>query len=450
MVAQGVQVATQRRGGYYLSLAAFLASVALLLFTIVDIRRAFLFPTVDYLRVGAPSTILSLDVRHAPLLVLGVLGAWLAYRSMVRLERRLKGDGPNLRTLARLLAVGIGVLLVADLFIYRGVPASRIAEAGKLAVGQAIPPDLFQGWLSPLGQGLNYLALVWHATVLGVLLGALFLCVGQEFLKPLLGGKGFKAHVAGAVLAVPQPFCSCCAAPVGAALYRGGAALGPTLAFVVSSPMLNPTALILATLLLPGEYALLRIAGGLAVGVLLTYVVSLVASRWVMNPLVVVSRPNRLVDASTRLLEGYARLFRFGDDLGRIVDSPADLVSSWLSLAWRLARVVVPVLLVSSVVTAAVVMALPSPGADLLGVIAAAAFGTLLMVPTWTEIPIAAGLIKEGLSGPAAALLLTLPAVSVPGLAIVAGAIRSLRVALLLGLSVFVVGVGVGALFLGL
>ncbi|MSQ40450.1 MAG: permease [Dehalococcoidia bacterium] len=448
MVAQGGQAATQRRGGYYLSLAAFAASVALLLFTVVDIRRAFLFPAADYFRVGSPSTILSLDARHVPLLALGILGAWLAYGFMVRLERRLKGPESNLSTLARLLAVVIGVLLVADLFIYRGVPAARIAETGKLAVGQAIPPYAFQGWLLPLGQGLNYMALVWHATALGILLGALFLCVGQEFLTRLLGGKGFKAHVAGVVLAVPQPFCSCCAAPVGAALYRGGASLGPTLAFVVSSPMLNPTALILATLLLPGEYALLRIAGGLAVGVLLTYVVSLVASRWVTIPLVE-TRPNRLAKASTRLLEGYARLFRFGDDLGRVVDSPANLVSSWLSMAWKLARVVVPVLLVSSVVTAAIVMALPLPSGNLLGVIAAAAFGTLLMVPTWTEIPIAAGLIKEGLSGPAAALLLTLPAVSVPGLAIVAGAVRSLRVALLLGLSIFVAGVGAGVLFLG-
>lgn len=448
MVAHLEQASTLGRWRYYLSLAAFLAAMALLLLTIVDVRRAFLFPQADYFKVGAPSPILYLDVRHIPLVVLGILGVWLAYGSMGRLERQLKGHGTSLRALARLLALGILALLVADLFIYRGVPASRIAAAGKMGVGQAIPPDAFQGWLAPLGQGINYLALVWHATVLGILIGALFLCVAHEFLKALLGGRGFKAHVAGAVLAIPQPFCSCCAAPIGAALYRGGTALGPTLAFVVSSPMLNPTTLILATVLLPGEFALLRIAGGLAVGILLTYGVSLVASRLVgVAPLS--PKPNQFLELSARLLGSYTQLFRFGDTLvGRSVETPTALISSWLSLAWKLGRVVVPVLFVGSVVTAAIVRALPSPGSGLTGVIAASAFGTLLMIPTWTEIPIAAGLIREGLSGPAAALLLTLPAVSLPCLLIVGGTVRSLRVALILGLSVFLAGLGAGALFL--
>lgn len=442
---QGLAAGPRR---YYLTLAAFFASVALLLLTVVEMRRAFLFPLADYLRVGSPSPILYFEPRHIPLLVLGGLGVWLAYGSMLRLEGRLKGNGPNLKALANPLAIAMLVLLVVDLFIYRGVPASRIAAAGKMGVGQAIPLAAFPGWLEPLAQGINYLALVWHATVLGILIGALFLSVAAGFLRPLLGGRGFKAHLAGAALAVPQPFCSCCAAPIGASLYQGGAALGPTLAFVVSSPMLNPTTLILATVLLPGEFALLRIAGGLVVGIFLTYIVSLAASRWA-SPRPLESRPNRWIGLSARVVSSYSQLFRFGDALhGRAIDSPGTLIATWMALAWALARVVVPVLFLGSVVTAAVVMALPSPGGDLAGVIVAAAVGTMLMVPTWTEIPIAAALIAKGLGGPAAALLLTLPPVSVPCLLIVAGAVGSLRVALLLGLLVFLVGFGAGAVFL--
>lgn len=436
----------QRR--YYLSLGGFLASLAILLFTVVEMRRAILFPLSDYLKVGAPSAILYLDPRHIPLLVLGGLGVWLAYRSFARMEGRLKGYGLDLKALANLLAIAIMALLVVDLLTYRGVPASRIAAAGKMGVGQAIPVKAFPVWLAPLAQGIDYMALVWHATTLGILIGALFLSAMPPSLKSLLSGRGFKAHLAGTALAIPHPFCSCCSAPIGAALYRGGTALGPTLAFVVSSPMLNPTSLILAATLLPGDFALLRIAGGLAVGLFLTYAVALAASQWVSvappEP-----RPNRLAELATSAAGRYSQLFRFEDFLNRsAVDSPAALISTWLALAWRLARVVVPVLFVGAVVTAAIVKVLPSPSGDLPGIVAAAAFGTLLMVPTWTEIPVAAGLIREGLSGPAAALLLTLPAVSIPCLLIVWGAIRSLRVVLLLGALVFLVGVLAGAIYL--
>ncbi|MBF8268205.1 MAG: hypothetical protein HW388_1713 [Dehalococcoidia bacterium] len=434
-------------GRYYLSLAAFLAATALLLFTVVEMRRAFLFPLADYFKVGSPSAILYLNQGHIPLLVVAVLGLGLGYRAMAGIEKRLEA-GMNLKAPTNLLAIALAAFLVADLFIYRGVPASRIADAGKIGVGRALDLSRFPGWLEPLGQGINYMALVWHATVLGILIGALLLAVVGGFLKPMLGRKGFKAHVAGAVLAIPQPFCSCCAAPVGAALYQGGAALGPTLAFVVSSPMLNPTSLILATALLPGEFAVLRILGGLVVGVFLTYVVSLAASRWASQE-TAMTRPNRWVEMSARVVSSYSQLFRFGDTLaGRPSETATALISSWLSLAWRLGRVVVPVLFVGSVVTAAVVEAMPSPSDNMVGVLAASAFGTLLMVPTWTELAIAGGLIREGLPGPAAALLLTLPAVSIPCLLIVGGAVRSFRVVLLLGLLVFLVGLGVGALFL--
>ncbi len=53
---------------YYISTAAFLVSLGLLLLTVVDIRRGFLFS--DYFKVGAPSTLLNLDPYH-PALTIG-------------------------------------------------------------------------------------------------------------------------------------------------------------------------------------------------------------------------------------------------------------------------------------------------------------------------------------------------------------------------------------------
>ena len=276
------------------------------------------------------------------------------------------------------------------------------------------------------------------------LIGALFLTLVVGLLKSWVGGSGFRSHLAGAFLALGHPFCSCCAAPVGATLYRGGASLGPTLAFVVSSPMLNLSSLVLAVSLLPLDFAVLRIGGGLVVGVLVTYLVSVVASGWAEKA-PRVSPPNKLEELSSRTLDAFSRWFQFETFLGgRSPDSPSALIATWLDMAWRLGRVVAPVLFVGSVVTAAVVMVIPSPTNDFVGIVAAAAFGTLLMAPTWTELPIALGLISQGLAGPAAALLLTLPAVSIPCLVIVGGATANWRAALLLGVLVFGVGTLVG------
>ena len=154
---------------YYADLVALAASIGLLLFTVVEMRRAFLFPLSDYLKIGVPSAILYLDLRHLPLLVVGILGVWLSYRHLAQKERDLVGRGIDLSRLTRLFGVGLLALFIVDLFIYRGVPASRTAAAGKIGVGRAIPLELFEGWLRPLGEGVNYLALVWHATVLGIL-----------------------------------------------------------------------------------------------------------------------------------------------------------------------------------------------------------------------------------------------------------------------------------------
>ncbi len=429
-------------------MAAFLAFFSLLLLTVVEMRRAFLFPLESYIKVGSPSPVLYLHPLHLPLLLAGALGVWLTYRFMVKIERELKEKGVELKAKSTILAIGIMVLLIVDLFIYRGVPASRIALAGKLGIGYAFALASLPGWLRPFGEGINYLGLVWHATIIGILLGALFFLLLPILLRPLLGSKGFISHMAGVALAIPQPFCSCCAAPIGATLYRGGASLGPTLAFVVSSPMLNVTTLILAMVLLPLEFAVLRIVGGVIVGVFITYLVSLIASIWAVSGRIQ-AKPNKLSQLSFRVLEGYSRLFHLESFLKeRTIDSPGALISNWLAMAWRLGKLVIPILFVGSAVAVTIVMALPSPKNDPIGVIVAAAFGTVLMIPTWTEIAIAGPLIREGLFGPAAALLLTLPAVSLPCLLIIGGALHNLRVPLLLGFLVFIAGILSGLVFL--
>ena len=58
------------------------------------------------------------------------------------------------------------------------------------------------------------------------------------------------------------PICSCGSIPLGIGLYHSGAYLGPTLAFMTSTPMINPIAIILAWGLLGKEIATIYIITG--------------------------------------------------------------------------------------------------------------------------------------------------------------------------------------------
>ncbi len=59
------------------------------------------------------------------------------------------------------------------------------------------------------------------------------------------------------------PICSCGTIPLGISLYYSGAYLGPTLAFMTSSPMINPIAVILAWGLLGPQITIIYIITGL-------------------------------------------------------------------------------------------------------------------------------------------------------------------------------------------
>jgi len=219
------------------------------------------------------------------------------------------------------------------------------------------------------------------------------------------------------------------------------------LAFTVSAPMLNITSLILASALLPTQFALLRIAGGIIVGVFVTYGVSLLVARWFTGE--EPTTDSRQTSWASKMLSAYSRLFNFERLFSEAAaDSPTALISNWMSMTWKLARVMVPILLVGSILAVYIVQLMPQTSNSLIGVLTTALFGTLLMVPTWTEIPLAAGLVNNGLTGIAAAALITLPAVSIPCLSVLAGALNNIKVTLILGLSVLVAGVIAGIIFL--
>jgi len=221
------------------------------------------------------------------------------------------------------------------------------------------------------------------------------------------------------------------------------------LSFMVSSPMLNITGLILAVALLPFNYAILRIVGGIVVGVLLTYLIARIAARWVVQEAENKPGDNNIGGIFAKGITAYNRIFQFENFYcEENTNSPTTLISNWMGMVWRLARVVVPMLLIGAILASYVVSIVPDSGNNIIGVIVTSIFGTLMMVPTWTEIPLAAGFISEGLPGIAAVVIITLPAVSIPSLVIAAGAIRSFKVVTILALGVIMAGIIAGVIFL--
>jgi uncharacterized membrane protein YraQ (UPF0718 family) len=151
-----------------------------------------------------------------------------------------------------------------------------------------------------------------------------------------------------------------------------------------------------------------------------------------------------------RIAGRYASLM----DLDRItrsrrVDTPSELIGAWLYASGRIALVLVPTLWAWSVIASALFRAVPGVFANNVnGVAIAAIAGTLFMISTWSEIPMALQLIQAGATGPAAALLVVLPAISLPCMMLLGGALQRFRLVAMLSAAVMVVGIAAGVMFL--
>ena len=134
---------------------------------------------------------------------------------------------------------------------------------------------------------------------------------------------------------------------------------------------------------------------------------------------------------------------------GRTIGTPSQLIGAWLAASGRIALILVPTLWVWSVIASALFQALPSAfDNNLPSVIVSAIGGTLFMISTWSEIPMALQLIQSGYSGPAAALLVVLPAISLPCMVMLGGSLHRFRLVAMLSAAVMVVGIVAGAMFL--
>lgn len=303
--------------------------------------------------------------------------------------------------------------------------------------------------------------------------GAIAVFVGKEAVLKYLGPKANKflcysvASTSGSVLAV----CSCTVLPLFAGIYTRGAGIGPATAFLYSGPAINVLAIILTARVLGLELGLAR-----AIGAVTFAVVTGLAMSWLFRR----EEEERLAACAADSLDTDAEaeqpLWQVASFIGVMVlilifaawARPADpsglwwavyqvkwwivlpllgvlalmlwqwytrdQIQEWLDETWTFTELIMP-LLFAGVLVAGLLLGMPGTdngiipnewigrlvgGNSLLANFGAALVGALMYFATLTEIPILQGLIGSGMGkGPALALLLAGPALSLPNMLVI-------------------------------
>jgi uncharacterized membrane protein YraQ (UPF0718 family) len=217
---------------------------------------------------------------------------------------------------------------------------------------------------------------------------------------------------------------------VALGLARSGSAVGPTLAFWLGNPILNPATMVFMGFVLGWQWAGLR----LIVGLLLVFGVAYLANSFVRPDEV----PAPAVQAAAAAGTGES----------------GSLVRRWLRGIWQLSIGLIPeylaIVLLLGAARAWLFPAVTPAANGVLWTVGLAIAGTLFVIPTAGEIPIVQTLMAFGLGvGPAAALLTTLPPVSLPSLLMLGRAVTA-RVLVFVAGSVFLLGLLSAAVAVGL
>lgn len=306
---------------------------------------------------------------------------------------------------------------------------SRLQATGSLglhpeALRRPPGPEL----IATGAQTLAYLKIVWPALVFGVLISAAVRAtISPRRLATLFGQGEMRPQLAAAAAGAPLMLCSCCVAPMFPAVYRGSQRLGPSLAFTLAAPSLNPATLAFTFMIFPLAVAGTRLIMALFLVIVLSELVARVAGPVPVRAAAV-------------------------DDFSETGDTARDILRGYFrSLAHITVRTVPWILLgiwVSMVIANRIpIETLASRGSQTLIVLVAATGALLLTMPSFFEIPLALSLLASGVSGAALAVLIAGPAINLASLLVIARQ-SHWKVALLVAAAVWVTAVA-GGLLLG-
>lgn len=334
---------------------------------------------------------------------------------------------------AILAAVAIGGLIYVKWLPYWDkafVAAAQHSIGKSILMGDAARAPA-PSWDAALAYALAYGKAIWKAMALGLVLGSgVQALLPADWVTRLLGGKGLRGALAGGLVALPGMMCTCCAAPVVVGLRRQQASAGAAVAFWLGNSVLNPATLVFMGFVLGWRWTALR----LVLGALMVFGLGYLANR------MTTARESEAAEAS--LVAPSA------------TPQPAPF-RRWLTLLGRMTLRLVPEYVVLVLLLGAARAWLfpvigPAIGDHLGWILAFAVAGTLFVIPTAGEVPIIQAMLSLGLgAGPAGALLMTLPPISLPSLAMVSRSFPP-RVLATLGAAVVLFGLAGGLLALAL
>ncbi len=311
----------------------------------------------------------------------------------------------------------------------------------------SIVVELLQGGLGAL---LEYLS----AHVLTCLIPAFFIAgaiavfISQAAVLKYFGPQAKKllsysvASVSGAILAV----CSCTVLPLFGGIYRRGAGLGPAIAFLYSGPAINVLAVVYSARLLGYDLGAARALGAIVfaagIGLIMAFIYRGEELQKNKQAFAV------LADSGSKSLWQQAVFFAtlvgilvFAASSNWIVTGILLAVlavilwrwftrgelAQWMKETLRFVRLIIPWLLVGVFVAGIIRVVVPESavtayvgGNSLLANFIASFLGSLMYFATLTEVPIVRAFVDLGMGrGPALALLLAGPALSLPNMLVI-------------------------------
>lgn len=239
-----------------------------------------------------------------------------------------------------------------------------------------------------------------------ILAGALHNILSPARFQRVLGNRRFSSIVKATLSGMLLPVCSCGVIPLGIGLYYSGAYLGPTLAFMTATPIINPAAVILAYGLLGPQIATVYLIAGFLAPVLIGSIGNLLAGREIHAP--GIENPGELVELESSEAPGLGQKLRSGLNWG------------FTDLGVQVSKYVVIGMLLAGVITTLVPPVfiqqfLGNPG--LISLAGIAVLGAIMYVCAVGHIPFIAALVASGAApGIAITFLMTGAATNLPEL----------------------------------
>jgi uncharacterized membrane protein YraQ (UPF0718 family) len=281
--------------------------------------------------------------------------------------------------------------------------------------------------------------------------GAIAVFVKKEAILKYLGHKSKKivsysiASVSGAILAV----CSCTILPLFAGIRKRGAGLGPAITFLFAGPAINVAAIFLTASVLGFKIGLARVLAAISLSIIIGLTMAFIFREKVEEGGFVVheSKETKISKKILFIFFGLmiAILVVNGLQISLLLKSllifsfaiavvllvifkfHKESAKEWLHETWNFSKMLLPLLFIGVFIAGFIMPLLPQALIEslvgqnnLIGNLIASIFGAFMYFSTLTEIPILQALIAKGMaSGPALALLLSGPSLSLPSMLVI-------------------------------